>query len=64
MEHRMILATADLSKIYKVVVARRKHDCRVSSTDRAVDSYPTDSGLSPLPGSTFDEPIERLAEID
>ena len=25
MEHRMILATADLSKIYKVVVARRKH---------------------------------------
>ena len=24
-EHRMILATADLSKVFKVVVARRKH---------------------------------------
>jgi hypothetical protein len=25
MTHRMILATADLSKVYKVVVAKRKH---------------------------------------
>ena len=24
-EHRMILATADLSRVFKVVIARRKH---------------------------------------
>jgi hypothetical protein len=56
MTHKMILATADLSKIYKVVVARRKtEDCRVSSDGRAVDSYPTDSDSISLPGSTSEE---------
>jgi hypothetical protein len=66
MTHRMILMSHDFKEVHKIVVARRKdeQDCRVSLDGKTADSYSADSDSISLPGSTFDEPIERLAEID
>lgn len=52
MTHKMILATADLSKIYKVVVARRKNAGRVSTEASTSDSYPENSSSNLELGST------------
>ena len=56
MTHKMILMSHDFKEVKAVVVVRRKeHSRRVSSEARTSDSYPENSGSTPLPGSTFEE---------
>lgn len=62
MEHRMILMDADFQEVKKVLIARRK-----AGVSQAEVSVPRkdECGISTISAcSTFDEPIERLAEID
>jgi len=53
-EHRMILATADLSKVFKVVVARRKHASEVRQDEHCPRSAKVD-GSSPSRSSRLYE---------
>lgn len=53
-EHEMLLLDADF-KVVARMVGRMKNDCRVSSDDRASDSYPEDGSLSLPLGSSFEE---------
>ena len=54
MEHRMILATADLSKIYKVVVARRKHATVAQVEERIFRTDEVGASIASA-GSNFEE---------
>ena len=63
MEHRMILMDADFKTVRKMIVARRKNAGMAEEAMHLLrnEDYP---GSTPGSCSTFDEPIERLAEID
>jgi hypothetical protein len=56
MEHEMLLLDADFKPVARMVARRKENKhCRVSSDDRASDSYPEYGSLILPLGSTFEE---------
>lgn len=64
MTHRMILMSHDFKEVKAMVIAKRKDDAGIAQAAEHAPRKREDGTSSVSACSTYDEPIERLAEID